>query len=115
MREQDMFDPMVRYLQSEGYNIVSESRGNKSGPDIIAEKDGEELVIEMKGDSLALKTDWDTGLGQLLQNMKNPSGRYAIAVSQSYRYLADRFPSFSKEKLGLIFFIVDDDGQVEKF
>jgi hypothetical protein len=114
MREPDMFEPMLSYLQQDGYTVSSINKGQQRGPDIIAEKGGDKLVIELKGDTKALKTDWCTGLGQLLSNMKEPRITYAMAVSQRYKKLVDSFPSYPKDNLGLLFFVVDDSGKVNR-
>ncbi|MFQ5836517.1 MAG: hypothetical protein ACE5HG_01560 [Candidatus Bathyarchaeia archaeon] len=36
----------------------------------------------MKGDSAAIKTDWDTGLGRLLDTMNDDKADYAMAVRE---------------------------------
>lgn len=112
MREPEMFEPMIGYLQRHGYAILQVNRGRRSGPDVLAEKAGRKLVIQMKGDSAAIKTDWDTGLGQLLDMMDDAEADYAIAVSDRYERLVSNFPSYAKNKLQIAFFIVKDDGRV---
>jgi len=114
MRELEMFETMTGYLRREGYTVVQVNRGKKLGPDIVAERAGRKLVIQMKGDSVAIKTDWDKGLGQLLDMMNDDKADYAMAVSEKYGRLARKFPKYAKEKLQLTFFIVRDDGKVVK-
>lgn len=67
-----MFDFMTNFLRKKGYIILQENRGHQPGPDILAEKNNKKLMIQMKGNSAAIKTDWDTGLGQLLDIMDDP-------------------------------------------
>lgn len=114
MREPDMFEPMICYLKKSGYTILQVNRGVQRGPDILAEKNKRKFVIQMKGDSAAIKTDWDTGLGQLLDMMDYEDADYAIAVSESYGRLVESFPSYPKNRLRLTFFIVKDYGVVER-
>jgi len=114
MRELEMFEHMISYLRKEGYTIIQINRGRKLGPDIVAERACRKLVIQMKGDSSAIKTDWDTGLGQLLDMMNNDKADYAMAVSENYERLVRKFPKYAKEKLQLTFFIVRNDGKVIK-
>lgn len=104
MREPEMFEPMIGYLKKQGYAILQVNRGRQQGPDIIAKKAGRKLVIQMKGDSAAIKTDWDTGLGQLLDIMDDREADYAIAVSERYERLVRSFPSYAKNRLQLVFF-----------
>lgn len=113
MREPEMFEPMVRYLREHGYAVLQVNKGNQPGPDIIAERAGRKLVIQMKGDSAAIKTDWDTGLGQLLNVMNDGEADYAMAVSESYKRLVKVFPSYVKNTLKLTFFIVNDDRSIK--
>jgi len=112
MREPEMFEPMINYLKKEGYAILQVNRGNRPGPDILAKKAGRQLVIQMKGDSAAIKTDWDTGLGQLLDTMDDPGADYGMAVSESYKRLARRLSPYVRNRLRLIFFVVKDGGEV---
>jgi hypothetical protein len=50
----------------------------------------------MKGDSSAIKTDWDTGLGQLLDMMNDDKADYAMAVSENYGRLARNFQNMQR-------------------
>jgi len=113
MREPEMFEPMIRYLKEHGYKILQVNRGKQPGPDILAEKACRKLVVQMKGDSAAIKTDWDTGLGQLLDMMDEEETDYAMAVSENYERLVKSFPSYAKNKLQLVFFVVKDVGTIE--
>lgn len=113
MREPEMFEPMVKYLEGQGYVVLEVNKGNKLGPDIVAEKGSTKLIIQMKGDSAATKTDWDTVLGQLLDVMDDEEANYAIAVSEIYERLVKAFPSYARSQLKLTFFIVRDNGTIE--
>jgi len=114
MREHEMFESMITYLKERGYNILQvHKERTHHGPDILVERGGRKLMIQIKGDSVAIKTDWDTGLGQLLDIMDDEKADYAMAVSKSYERLVKGFPSYAKDKLKLIFFIVNDNGSVK--
>jgi len=112
MREPDMFQPMIDYLRNKGYVILEANRGRQPGPDIVAEKANRKLIVQMKGDSADIKTDWDTGLGQLLDIMDDERSDYAMAVSESYERLARSLPKYVKDKLQLIIYIVHDNGTI---
>ena len=112
MREPDMFQPMIDHLRNEGYAILEVNRGRHSGPDIVAEKSGRKLIIQMKGDSASIKTDWDTGLGQLLDILDDEKADYAMAVSESYERFVRKFPKYVKDKLKLTIYIVHDNGRI---
>ena len=114
LREPEMFRPMIEYLHNQGYEVVMQRRDNEVGADIVARKAERNLNIEMKGDSAAIKTDWDTGLGQLLDGMNDPEAHYAIAVSEAYERLARALPALAREKLGLRIFIISERGMVDE-
>ena len=109
-----MFPIIVNYLRNEGYSILRTNPGSQRGPDIIAEKSHRVIVIQMKGDSAALKTDWDTGLGQLLEIMNDDSADYAMVISKRYENYAKKFPKYVKNKLQLTFLLIEDDGRVTR-
>jgi len=114
MREPEMFNPIIRYLEQQNYRILQVNKGNKPGPDILAEKVGRKLLIQMKGDSEAIKTDWDTALGQLLDMMTDENVDYAVAVSESYEKHVKNLPAYARNRLQLIFFVVKNDGTVRR-
>jgi len=107
MREPEMFNPMIKLLRKKGYEIISENRGGRRGPDIIAEKDGRKLIMEMKGDSAALSVDFGTCIFQLFRYMKPDSDdEYALGISQAYVKYA-REAEFPLKKLGVKVFVVN--------
>ena len=38
MKEEQLFDPMIAYLEKEGYSILEQHRGHEHGTDIVATK-----------------------------------------------------------------------------
>ncbi len=53
-----LFDPMIEYLQNQGYKILEQHRGHDKGTDIIASKNDTRLLLELKGDSAAYDVDF---------------------------------------------------------
>jgi len=53
MKEIQMFEPMIEWLDSQGYEILEQHRGHERGTDIVACKDDKRLLIELKGASSA--------------------------------------------------------------
>ena len=51
MKEEQLFDPMIAYLEKEGYSILEQHRGLEHGTDIVATKDGRKFLIALKGGS----------------------------------------------------------------
>jgi hypothetical protein len=109
MREPQMFDPMIKLLETKGYHVVSTKKGCEPGADITAERDGHRLVIEMKGDSAALDVDLGTGIFQLLRHMRpDSSDEYALGVSEAYtRYV--RQVEYPLRNLGIKVFVVGEN------
>lgn len=110
MKEAELFDPMIDYLRSEGYDIVSVKRGREHGPDILASKKATKLYVELKGNSTALDVDFGTLLYQIMRWMK-PDGfeDYAIGISESYLEHAKRC-LYATNKLGIIVFVISKSG-----
>lgn len=107
MREPAMLEPMIKLLQEKGYSIISENRGRRRGPDLIAAKDGKKLIMEMKGDSAALGVDFGTGIFQLFRHIEpDSSDEYALGISQAYVRYA-REAEFPLQKLGIKVFVVN--------
>ena len=106
MREPEMFEPMKKLLEGEGYKILSVATGQEPGADIIAERQGRKLIMEMKGDSAALGVDLGTGIFQLLRHMRAGSNEeYALGISESYTRLVRQI-EYPLKKLGIAVFVV---------
>lgn len=104
-----MFDPMIKYLNSNGYRIISKSIGHQRGPDIIAERNGIQLIIEMKGDTKALSVDLGTAIFQLMRTMDGSDNKkYALAVTKSYERYVEQI-TFPLEKMDVSIFIVNNE------
>ena len=108
MREPQMFEPMIRLLESKGYRILSVNKGREPGPDITAEHDGHKLVMEMKGDTAALAVDLGTGAFQLFRYMVPYSdSEYALGLSEAYLRFV-RQVEYPLKQPGIKVFIVDE-------
>ena len=110
MKEEDLFDPLIEYLQGQGYEILEQHRGHEHGIDIVANKNGRKLFVELKGDSKAPDVDFGTLVYQIMKELKPSSDSdYAIAVSEQYRKHADRC-RFPLRKLGIKVYLIDETG-----
>ena len=102
-----MFEPMIKLLQENGYSILSENRGRRRGPDIIAVKDGHKLLMEMKGDSAVLGVDFGTGIFQLFRHIEpDSSDEYALGISKAYVRYA-REAEVPLKELGIKVFVLN--------
>ena len=107
MRESEMFQPMKKLLESQGYEILQIRRGREPGPDIVAERRGRRLIMEMKGDSAAIAVDFGTGIFQLFRSMRGGQDEdYALGISEAYVRLA-RQAEYPLKKLNIKIFVVD--------
>ena len=109
MKEEQLFDPMITYLEKEGYSILEQHRGHEHGTDIIATKDDHKFLLELKGGSQPY-VDFGTMIYQVMKEMDGLStDRYALVVSENFRKYAARC-KFSLQKLGINVYIVNENG-----
>ena len=75
---------------------------------------GEEWFVEAKGKTSDVGLDFRTGLGQLLQGMKEPNRKYAIAIPDIPQFIAqcNRVSERVRELLQIHWLIVGEDGVV---
>jgi hypothetical protein len=75
---------------------------------------GEKWSIEAKGKTTAIGLDFRTGLGQLLQGMKQRSHNYGIAVPDipEFRRQIQAVPSWVAAALAIHWLLVQSDGSV---
>ena len=110
MTEEQIFDPMIAYLEKEGYSILEQHRGHEHGTDIVATKDDHKFLLELKGDSKAYDVDFGTLIYQIMKNMDAASSdKYALVVSENYRKHTARC-KFPLQKLRINVFIVNENG-----
>ena len=109
MKEEQLFDPMIAYLEKEGYSILEQHRGHEHGTDIVATKDDHKFLLELKGDPS--DTAWFGALiYQIIKNIDGTSSdRYVLVVSENYRKYAARC-RFPLQKLGIMVYIVNENG-----
>ena len=76
---------------------------------------GERWQVEAKGISTAMGLDFKTGLGQLIQRMKNRDVKHAVAVPKISPYLAQiaQMDQWVVDHLNIHWLIVDQDGSVQ--
>jgi hypothetical protein len=72
---------------------------------------GEEWLVEAKGKTSDIGLDFRTGLGQLLQGMKEPNRKYGLAVPDIPQFVAqcNRVPERVRELLQIHWLIVGED------
>ena len=109
MKEEELFDPMIEHLKSNGYRILEEHRGREKGIDLVAANGENKIVIELKGDSAAPDVDFGTLIYQIMKRMGNESEKYAIGVSEKYRKHAERCKP-PLQKLKIIVYIINEKG-----
>jgi Holliday junction resolvase-like predicted endonuclease len=109
MKEEFLFNPMVNYLEKNGYQIIEQHRGHEKGTDIIAEKNGTTLFLELKGDSAAYDVDFGTMIYQIMKKMNAASNdEFALGVSENYRKHAIRC-RFPLQKLKIKVFVINEN------
>ena len=109
MREENLFDPLVAYLESGGYRILEQHRGHERGVDIVADKNGRKLYVQLKGDSMALDVDFGTNLYQVMKLMTSQDADYAIGVSEAYRPHVLKCEN-GLRRLGVFVFVISEAG-----
>lgn len=110
MKEDELFDPMIEYLNNNDYKIFEQHRGKERGTDIVAIKQNSKLFLELKGDSTAPDVDFGTVIYQIMKQM-NPhsSDEFAIVVSEKYRKHAIRCKC-PLQKLKIKVYIISEKG-----
>ncbi len=109
MKEIQMFEPMIEYLESQGYEILEQHRGHEHGTDVIATKDGKRLLIELKGSGANKDVDFGTVIYQIMKQMTYPAEEYAIGVTEDYKNLVSRC-MMPLRKLKIRMFMVSEIG-----
>ncbi|MDP8931288.1 MAG: hypothetical protein M3O70_22635 [Actinomycetota bacterium] len=108
LREAQVVDYFVRWLEAEGWRVDLEV----DWADIVATRDGRTFVAEAKGTMTSPGLDVDTAYGQLLRRMRDDeSTTYAIVVPRGATRAALRVPD-RPGKLSASVYSVDEDGTV---
>lgn len=111
MREKDVQQRLVEYLESDGWSVVVD---DPSFIDVIARKDGETLIAEVKGH---MTNPGDNGVsvdilfGQLLRRMSSAPARYAVFVPESLFSVVDRVSAAVRTRLGIEVWLVPEEGE----
>ncbi len=96
MREPEVEARVRQYLAERGYQVIT--RQQRTGPDIIANKDGKNLVIEVKADRPGhqsspgtINVDVMTLLGQIVFRMgQEIADDYGIAIRPVHQRLIEQ-------------------------
>lgn len=75
---------------------------------------GDRWIIEAKGATSAIGLDFRTGLGQLVQRASEPTVRYALAVPNIPKFLAQcsQVSAWVRESLSIHWLIISADGSI---
>lgn len=89
--------------------------GRHHGVDIDAQRGGSRWIIEVKGQK-AEDLDYQTGLGQILEQMSDSRTKYSIALPDmpKYRRLWGRLPELAKSRTQISALFVSERGTVEE-
>ena len=112
MREPEVVSHFIRWLEEEGWSC----RQEVDGCDIVAERGGAILYAEAKGDTKAPGLDVDTLYGQLLRRSSSVGGSttLGVVVPVSARAKALRVSAEIRSRLGIVVFVVAEDGAIEE-
>ena len=112
MRETEVVSHFIRWLEEEGWSC----RQEVDGCDIVAERGGAILYAEAKGDTKAPGLDVDTLYGQLLRRSSRVEGSttLGVVVPVSARAKALRVRAEIRSRLGIVVFVVAEDGAIEE-
>jgi len=96
MREPEVETRVRQYLTESGYQVTP--RQERTGPDIIAEKDGRKLVVEVKADRPGhqsspgtINVDVMTLVGQIVfRKGQGMADDYGIAIRPVHRILIEQ-------------------------
>jgi hypothetical protein len=83
------------------------------------QRDGRQWFIEAKGNTKSIRTDFLTGLGQILvhlgENPTNPATNFGFAVPDTEQWdrLVQQVPSWLRKKLRIKFLLVSNSGTVK--
>ena len=94
-----------------GYIFIKESNADL----VCIDKQGQDKwVIEAKGKTSSIGLDFRTGLGQLLQGMRETGINYAIAVPEIHQFTtqARKLAPWLRKLLNLHIIFVNEDGQL---
>jgi len=122
---------VAEWLQSQGWRVVKEARGQAKGPDLVLERSGETLVVEVKGypgkryvrgakrgkkkptaPYNQMRHYFAEAIADLLDRKENyPSARLALAfpAATTYRNRAKRL-RWALDRLGVEIFWVSGEG-----
>ena len=115
MREPEVEARVRHYLSERDYLVTS--RRDRTGPDIIANKDGKKLLVEVKGDRpghesspATINVDTLTLLGQIvLRKGENLADDYAIAIRPVHKRLIEKArPALRELSVGILL-VTDND------
>ena len=102
---------LEQHFSALGYTFKEEEHSDL----VCVNKQGQDKwVIEAKGKTLAIGLDFRTGLGQLVQRMREHGVNYALAMPEIPQFTAQagKLAPWLREVLNLHFIFVNETGQL---
>jgi hypothetical protein len=99
-----------KHFKQEGYIFLKEDL-----VDLVCQKNTEKWFIEAKGQTESIGVDFNTGLGQILKQMTDPSYTYGIAVPNTDKFLfqVGKVPKRVCHVLNLHWILVNEQGVIQ--
>jgi hypothetical protein len=99
------------YFTEQGFQIEHGGYSDLVCRDV---KRGQKWIIEVKGQTSAVRLDFRTGLGQLLQDMQDPKALYDLAVPNIPAFVEQcrRVSDWVRQTLYLHWLLIESDGEV---
>jgi hypothetical protein len=110
-REAFVQQAIEKHFESIGYRLCEATQA-----DLICAhpQTKERWIVEAKGETTAIGLDFNTGLGQLLGRMDDPSAKYAMALPKTKKFIAqcDKISTRVRDALNLHWILVDSRGAI---
>lgn len=129
--ENDVVSNMIKFLENEGYKIVTRCNTNEKGVDIVAEKGDKKLWVEAKGGTSSKKNSSRYGLPfttnqvkvhvsravyqalSALDSDENPQSAIALPDDEKHRQEIEKVRK-PLEKLGIVVYFVSKERGVQR-
>jgi len=109
--EPQVIEAVKTYFAQRGFNETPEPPADL----VFSNTQGQKWRVEAKGDTRNKTIDFNTGMGQLLKQMKNCGSEYGLALPdiRAYRTQARKISMWVRRQLHLHFLFVTNEGDIE--
>ncbi len=121
-REGEVCRFLVEHMRQAGFKVLEKVKVPNGTIDISASRPGENWVVEVKGETLggftSAEMNFQVGVGQLVSRMCNAEDHYALAIpmTPNFKQVLRKYrETVGFRRLGLVFFLVDQDGSVQQY